>query len=654
MNVSHRINRQAANRAYDVAAVTLLCLGITSLVAIYFVPAYRNAFLLDDYKHLEFNSLYLGKPWKILRVFSPYEIGWWYYRPLQHIFFFLQRRIFGLDSAPYYFSLLLLHVTNTSLVFALSRKLGVSRFGAVVAACLFSLAAINQDVLGWISSVSVILLGLFTLAAVLQLEIYLSSGRRNPRRLAVVVTCVILTFLAREEAILLPLILAVVWLTATKSVSGLKRHEKAFWLTVLFLTALYSVIVITRPNWEGQGDILSSEAPTRLANGGQLIRYVLDLASRFIHTDSLVAPQDRFGGLLLAMTLVLLYVAGLIRGSRAVRIGLLWWGLGLSLLYVVRWYEFGAANRYLYVPWIGLALAFGAALDPVFLNRAGRRIFKVVVALLTVAFIFYQGNYAVDMQKKWQEFVTETDAIRAQVLAAYPNVQPDTHFFAYNLPPVPDYIQSMASVWYETKLDALGGDWTRLLRYGRATEQFYLLNVEDGQLENILPELQAYKETIFIWDPNPLMEVIAHDSTTQPADPGAYALGQIVGPPGERRLGMFMHPPAPDIGWISATYPVTIPEGSALAFGIYKAWADVEGEDGITFRINFFPDNGGEVVLFQESIESPEATWRQHVVDVSGFAGQTGRMQFQVSANGNILNDHGFWNVPRFVSGPLD
>ena len=654
MIANHMTGRSISNRTRDVMVLTLLCLGVTGLVAIYFVPAYRNAFLLDDYKHLEFNSLYSGKPWDILRVFSPYEIGWWYYRPLQHIFFFLQRRIFSLDPAPYYFSLLLLHVTNTSLVFALSRKLGVSRFGAVVAACLFSLAAINQNVLGWISSVSVILLGLFTLAAVLQLEIYLSSGRRTPRRLAFVVACVILTLFTREEAILLPLILAVVWLTATKSVSGLKRHEKGFWLIVLFLAALYSVILITRPNWGGQGDILSSEAPTRLANGGQLVRYVLDLASRFIHTDSLVAPQGRFDGLLLAMTLVLLYVAGLVRGSRAVRNGLLWWGLGLSLLYVVRWYEFGAANRYLYMPWIGLALAFGAALDPAFQNRAARRTFKVVVALLTVAFIFYQGSYAVGLQKEWHGFVTETDAIRAQVLAAYPNIQPDTHFFAYNLPPVPDYIQSMASVWYETKLDALGGDWTRLLRYGRATEQFYILNIENGQLENILPELQAYTETIFVWDSNPLMEVVAHDGSAQPADPGAYALGQIVGPFGERRLGAFMHPPAPDIGWISATYPVTIPEDSALAFGTYKAWADIEGEDGMTFRVKFLPDGGGAAVLFQESIDSPEATWRQHVVDVSGFAGQTGRMQFQVSANGNILNDHGFWSVPRFVSGPLD
>lgn len=648
------VGRSISNRTRDVMVLTLLCLGVAGLVAIYFVPAYRNAFLLDDYKHLEFDSLYPGKPWEILRVFSPYEITWWYYRPLQHIFFFLQRRMFDLNPAPYYFSLLLLHVTNTSLVFALSRKLGVSRFGAVIAACLFSLAAINQDVLGWISSVSVILLGLFTLAAVLQLEIYLSSGRRNPRRLAFVVACVILTLFTREEALILPLILSVVWLTATKSVRGLNRHEKAFWLSVALLTALYGVILTTRPNWGGQGNMHTSAMLVRLADSGQLIRYVLDLASRFTFADPLIMMQGRFGGASLAVVLGLLYVAGLVRGSRAVRIGLLWWGLSTAMLYVVRWYEFGAANRYLYVPWIGMAIALGAALDPVFLNRTTRRTFKVVVALLTAAFIFYQGSYAVDMQKEWQGFVTETDAIRAQVLAAYPNIQPDSHFFAYNLPPVPDYIQSMASVWYETRLDALGGDWTRLLRYGRATEQFYILNVENGQLENILPELQAYTETIFVWDSNPLMEVVAHDGSAQPADPGAYTLDRIVGPSGERRLGMFMHPPAPDIGWISATYPVIIPEDSALAFGTYKAWADIEGEDGMTFRVKFLPDGGGAVVLFQESIDSPEATWRQHVVDVSNFAGQTGRMQFQVAANGNILNDHGFWSVPRFVSGPLD
>jgi hypothetical protein len=614
------------------------------------VPTYRDAFLLDDYKQLEWIARYLAKPWEVFRVFNPYDLGW-HYRPLHRLFFFVARWIFGLSPAPYYYSLLALHLVNTALVFQVSRKLAVTRFGAAVAAGLFALMAINQDVLGWISSVSTILLTLFALVAMLQLELYLSTGRHKSWRLILVALCVAAALLSREEAVIVPLILAAVWLTATRSVTDLRRNELLFWLVIVAMILAYLVVSMIRPNWVPQDDTLTAAAIAKLLTIDQVARYVLDMVSRFVFTNPAILMQDSIGRDLLAGALLALYVVGLLLGNRAARVGLLWWGLGLAFIYAIIWRDFGVANRYLYLPWVGLAIALGAALDVPSIVPARRKSYGVIVAIGLLAVVSIQGSQARDMQQIWHGYVDESETVRQQLLTMYPQISPEAHFFAYRLPPIPDYVQSMASVWYDLPLSGFGGSWERLLQYGQATEHFYLLDFADGQLSNLLPELQDYNETIFIWDAAPVAETIGNDGATSPLDPGAYALNQIVGPPEARRLGMFVHPPPPAEGWASITYPVSIPEGSTLTFDTYKEWGDIESEDGMIFRVNFLPDTGGGITLFQDSIDAPAAEWRNHHVDVSQFWGQSGRMQFQVSANGNLIHDHAYWSIPRFVSG---
>lgn len=454
----------------------------------------------------------------------------------------------------------------------------------------------------------------------------------------------------------MPLVLAAFQLTATGSVRHLTKGEKRFWLLMVGLIAAYAAISMTRPSWVGQDDGLGVASLILAGDLGEIARYTLDVASRFTFTDPAMAAGG--WGYLVAGALLLVYVAGLVAGNRAVRLGLVWWGVGCAFIYIVIWRDFGASNRYLYVPWAGLAVALGAAMVAApgggSVAPARQWAIRAVTGLALAAFVLLQGSHAREMQSLWQGYVDETGTARAQLLAAYPRIHPDTHFFAYRLPPVPDYIQSMASVWYGIPLNGFGGSWERLLKYGRATEHFYILDVDDGQLSNVYPELQAYRDTAFIWDAAPIMEIRGHNGGILPLDPGAFALDQIVGPPAERRLGLFMHPPAPSDGWASATYPVTVPQGSSLALGTFKEWGGIDGEDGLSFRVNFLPDAGGSITIFQESIDSPTPDWQRHEVDMSDYWGQTGRMQLQVSANGNLIHDHGYWMIPRFVSGLLE
>jgi hypothetical protein len=134
-----------------------------------------------------------------------------------------------------------------------------------------------------------------------------------------------------------------------------------------------------------------------------------------------------------------------------------------------------------------------------------------------------------------------------------------------------------------------------------------------------------------------------------PLNLGAYELNQIVGPPGQKRFGFFMHPPAPEEGWASLTYTTAVPYNSNLTFGIRKEWGQVNGEDGMTFRVNIVDNAGGQHTIYQTSMETITENWTEPSLPMEEYWGQTILLQFQVHADANLLHDHGYWANPRFI-----
>jgi hypothetical protein len=298
---------------------------------------------------------------------------------------------------------------------------------------------------------------------------------------------------------------------------------------------------------------------------------------------------------------------------------------------------------------MGIAFSIGALADQLHTKFSNKQILPTIVLLVLMGNFLYQTPISRQAQQQWKNDADITARNASQIMRIVPEITEQTHFFAYNMPPVTDYIQAMAAVWYDIPLEGRGGTWKRLLKSGFATTDDYLLNYENGQVFNIMPELQEFERTIFVWQEDPTAEIVHFDGMSTLLDSGAYQLDQIISVSEQERFGFFIHPPAPEDGWASLTYTTAVPTNSTLMFGIHKEWGQIEGEDGMTFRVNIIDAAGNKQTIYQTSIDAAARDWIEPKLPMNEYWQQTVSLQFQVHANSNLLHDHGYWANPRFV-----
>jgi 4-amino-4-deoxy-L-arabinose transferase-like glycosyltransferase len=623
------------------AAIVLGCL-------IAYWPSYSDSFLLDDYKHLESTRGFVGAPLDLLKVLNPYYNGW-YYRPTTYWFFTIAQGLFGLRPPAFYLALLAIHTINILLVFALARRLGIGRLAALCAAAVFAITVPNQDVLGWISSVSVPLAAMFSLLAVLLLVSYLKNERENFWLLVGTAVCIVLALLSREESLILIPIVAFILLQAGVWRSP-KRSELLIAVPMGIMALIYIAIIVTRPTWTVRSDVLADISSLKLLSASDLAAFLVTLASRYLLFDPAVILQFRQISWLLVLFFVSIAAIVYWKGDKTSRLGVVWWALGALFLYVFIWFQVGLAGRYLYLPWIGAALVFAAGVNRLDLDAAERPL-QILVILILASFLIVQAAFARAAQRTWQEYVATTAEIEAQTKQMLPDLDTSYHLFAYSLPPVPDYVQAMASVWYGEPLKYPGGHIGRLLELGQATDKYYVLDYADGRLYNLMPELQQCEQTTFLWDAEPLAEIVDHENNRRELDEGAFELDVVKGPEEDKRFGFFLHPPAPEEGWSSLTYRTEVPEDSVLAFGLWKEWGGIEDEDGVQVRVRVRSPGLGEQTVYQADLATDKNSWTDVTVALDHYGSQEVQIELQVAAGDNFLHDHLYWANPRIVAG---
>jgi hypothetical protein len=633
------------NQYLSTIIVWLLLFAFIIISFVAFTPSYINSFLIDDFKHLDFVQPFLEKPYTIYQIFNPYFLGW-YYRPTQLFFFAIFRLLFSTNPLPYYVGMLLLHSVNIILVYNVARIWGIGRFGAICAAGIFSVIATHQEVIGWISAVSILLAATFFLLALYSLRTYLNNPHQT-KRLIIALLMAVLAILSREEAVILYPLFILIWLFSSQR----RPKQSEIWLFAGFglLVAAYIVISFLRPTWTPHTGAILDRNLIDLASLQNLNRFSVNIIGSYLSIDNI---ENSAGWLTATLILSMLLLVGLAfwRGNSYLRLGIMWTAALLLFLYIVEWLFSGnISHRYLYLPWLGISLFAGGLADQLHRKYPSKQVVQIIAFLTLAAIFLIQTPLSRQRQQQWQNDAAITDHNAAQIKQLVPEIDEHTHFFAYDMPPVTDYIQSMAAVWYDTRLNSRGGAWKRLMTSGFANPNDWLFNYEDGLVYNAMPELQDHEETIFIWQENPAAEITHLDGTSLPLNTGDYELNQIIGPPGQKRFGFFVHPPAPGDGWSSLTYTTTVPYNSDLIFGMRKEWGQVNGEDGMTFRVNIVDNADGQHTIYQTSLDTITEIWTEPSLPMDDFWGQTVLLQFQVHANGNLLHDHGYWANPRFV-----
>jgi len=332
-------------------------------------------------------------------AFTSFHGANWF--PLTWLSWLVDAELFGLDPRAFHATNVLLHAGASALLYASLRRLTGDAWAAAFAAALFALHPTRVEPVAWVAARKDPLSALAFAAA---LWVYAGSGRRGPgaARLAGVWLCYLLGLLAKPSVVTLPLVLLLLdfWPLRRLAQSGAARIDPAALrrcviekLPLFALGAAHSAVVFAAQS--SAGVVASLEqlgAGARVANAfAQLAAYLgallwpTDLAVLYPHpAAALPAAQVAQGALLFAGCSALALSRAASRPQLAV--GWLWFLIMLlPMSGLVQVGSQARADRYLYLPAIGLALAL--AIDaPIGLARAGlsRRGIGALAALALV------------------------------------------------------------------------------------------------------------------------------------------------------------------------------------------------------------------------------------------------------------------------------
>lgn len=292
------------------------------------------------------------------------------YRPLNLGFIALFRPFLGVNPHPYHWIPIVFHLLNTLLLFILARRLLPGPAAALAATAFWGLHAVA----GWITY-DITYLSDFLLAFLLLLSLLLAlEGYKRKSRLWITASVIVfvLSLLTKEAATTFPLAfwiaLALADLQTSHEPAGAKRIWKSF-RKAIPLTSVYLIIAVAFAclffHWLQLGLIYAQGSRAAyninplagVLSKAKYLYWALNLpdALSIPHAERYHALAVRLmGGLLLIWALDILRRRG--RLTAVELAGVVWFaGLNVPALLL----SSRLAKWYLYIPLVGLALAFG-------------------------------------------------------------------------------------------------------------------------------------------------------------------------------------------------------------------------------------------------------------------------------------------------------
>lgn len=369
--------------------IVLVVAALAYLAAAVFWPVWDFEFVdLDEYAQVVDNPSVRGLDWQNLKsiVGQPGSGGGTSsYYPVRTLTFAMDYEVWGLNAGGYKLTNVALHWTNGVLVFfVILRLFRRQRAGgksgrrvwelasAALGAALFAVHPVVVEPVAWISGREELLM---TLGALGCLHLHLTAGSRRDRgrawaarayRVAAVLSCVA-ACLSNAVGAVIPLLITAVDLCVLPrpTVGKLLRDTAALWAVsaaAIFLKQTTSseemwdlprvftaewLAVILNVYWLNLKTVFW---PTRLA-----------VAYNWPACQSLLDAQVILGGIAAALTCAVLWT---LRRWKLVLLGLVWFCVALAPTSQIMSHHIARADRFLYLPLVGLALALAAGLRP--------------------------------------------------------------------------------------------------------------------------------------------------------------------------------------------------------------------------------------------------------------------------------------------------
>ncbi|HEX7077166.1 MAG TPA: tetratricopeptide repeat protein [Candidatus Eisenbacteria bacterium] len=358
------VKREGSDAARARLSWLLWLAGIVAATFLVYLPCLDNKFTdWDDNFYVTENAL-VAHP-SLHGILTTPVAG--NYHPLTMASLALNYRLSGLDPASYHWLNLLLHLANTALVFFFVRRLTKGRFWTTVAtAAFFGIHPMHVESVAWIAERKDVLYAFFYLAGLIAYLRYVDG--RKLAWLGGALAAFALSAAAKPAAVVFPITLLAIDYFRRRPFSPAIIWEKA----PFFLVALLDGILTLSAQRAGGAisDQWSLLQRIFFASYG-VVMYVVKLVLPF--RLSAIYPYPHVGGVPIDPKYAVSFVALIVlvpllwfvfRRVRVVIFGLAFYLINVAL--VLQLSTVGGAvmaERYTYVPYIGLLLALAWWLD---------------------------------------------------------------------------------------------------------------------------------------------------------------------------------------------------------------------------------------------------------------------------------------------------
>ncbi len=398
-------------------------LVITTLIA--YEPIRHNGFVTyDDGKYIYENPMITGgiSLQSLGEAFTKPHFFMWH--PLTTISHMLDCQLFGLNPFGHHLISLLIHIVNSLLLFWILTNITGSMWTSAFVAAVFALHPLQVESVAWAAERKTVLSGLFWLLTMATYIYYAKQPRlgRDLLLLLVFGFCI----MTKPVVVTLPLALLLLdywpldrvrWGHWSGGAAPAEPNQKTIgWLAaektpLLAMSAFLSIMTYVA---QQQGGIIptleSMPLGYRVANMFlSYIRYIgkmlwpSELAVCYPYPRAVLsdAPIVMCAMLFIVLTISSIYIG---RRKKYVAVGWLWYvGTLVPVIGLVQSGAQGMANRYMYIPMLGLLIIISWAVKDFIVNRPRIRIAATVTGVIVLLSLLILTRMQV---RHWQNTLT--------------------------------------------------------------------------------------------------------------------------------------------------------------------------------------------------------------------------------------------------------
>jgi len=382
------------------ARIILPCLAITLLC---YLPALANGWThWDDDAYVYANALTRNLSAASLpRFFTAWQVG--NYHPFAMLSLALDYRVFGMNAAGFHAHAVLLHLVNVLLVFWFVRLLTGKAWAAGVTALLFGIHPCHVESVAWISERKDLLYVMCYMGALIAYLKYIRSGRATAYYL-LTTALFVSSCLSKAQAATFPVVLLLVDYYLQRP------FRRAVWVEKLplLLVAVACGVVAVRAQQGARAvmDLAHYSLAQHLVLAAYALSHYLYNAVLPLNLSAFYPyprlEHGRVEGVYFAAAVAVVAVIGAVlyaaKRGRAVAFGFAFFLVTISL--VLQVLPVGSAlmaDRYTYLPFVGLFLPIGMGVERLFENsstaRAALRPYAVAFGI-AIAAAFCMKTYA--------------------------------------------------------------------------------------------------------------------------------------------------------------------------------------------------------------------------------------------------------------------